>query len=60
MKYLIKKTDDEGNETYFSAGTTRWVTDKENAKQFVTHYTATLTALSLTTMYELEVVEYGK
>ncbi len=58
MKHLIKKTDDEGNQTYFSVGNTRWVSDKANAKQFDSHYNANLTALSIPSGYELEVIEY--
>jgi hypothetical protein len=60
MKYIIQKTDDEGIKTYFSVGTTRWTTDKKLAKTFEVEHTAKMTALSLNTYYELEVIEYGK
>lgn len=58
MQYIIKRKDDKGNVTYLSNGTTQWVTDKENAKQFDSHYSANITALSIPSGYELEVVEY--
>ncbi len=58
MKYIIQKTDDENVKTYFSVGTTRWTTDKSQARQFEVEHTAKMTALSLNTYYELEVIEY--
>jgi hypothetical protein len=58
MKYIIQKTDDENTKTYFSVGTTRWTTDKSQAKQFEFEHTAKYMALSLNTYYELEVIEY--
>lgn len=58
MNYIIQKIDDEGLQTYFSDGTTRWTSDKSKARQFESKWTAKVIALSITTAYELEVIEY--
>jgi hypothetical protein len=58
MKYIIQKTDEDGNKKYFSLENIRWSSDKRLAKTFELEHTAKLTALSIPTAYELEVVEY--
>ena len=60
MQYIIKKTDDKGNVTYLSNGTTQWVTDKSKAEIFYNQYSAKIRSLYITTMCELEVIEYGE
>ena len=58
MKHIIKQKDDKGNVTYLSNGTTQWVTDKSKAETFDCQYKAKIRSLYITTIYELEVIEY--
>jgi len=57
MKYIIQN---KFNNTYFSDGTTRWTSEKSKAFKFDSFDIAQLRMLSIASIHELQVIEYGK
>lgn len=55
MHYIIQN---RFNNTYFSDGTTRWTSEKSKAFKYDSFDIAQLRMLSISTIHELEVIEY--